>query len=249
MRARFALVEAILKMNTYDAVNAAAEHLLDMCRLSRGDNMSVRDIIPALLIRLGKDQECYDFIKWWKTAGASSNYDWDNMDLPYLDIKNADILEPVEYICDEYFGVSHNVAATLLKIRLLLGVKKALQSTATLSERESLPPEVLNKIQDDLLSGTLGKRWDDMTFAQRSKLVDTLSSQIDKLYKSVNKGNKHFWSGLLKPEPHLKSRPDMYEHGGADQMVLILQYNIEAWRESPGAIEYIEERARKDAGH
>ena len=249
MRARFALVEAILEVNTYDAVEKAADHLLDMCRLCRGDNMGVRDLIPALLLRLGKDQECYDFIKWWKTTGSRRDYDWGDTYLPYLDTKNADVLEPVDYICEEYDEISHNVAATLLKIRLLLGVKKALQSTVTLSERESLPPEVLNKIQDDLLRGTLGKRWDDMDFTQRSELVNTLSSQIDKLYASVNKGNRYFWSALLKPEPHLKSRPNMYSPGSAEEMKLVLQYNIHAWRESLGAIECIKEKARRDAGH
>ena len=192
MRARFALVETILKINTFDAVEEAAEHLIDMCHLCQGDNMGVRDLIPALLLRLGKDQECCDFIKWWKTTGMKGDYEWGEAEEPYLDIKDADVLEPVEYICEEDFQLSHNVAATFLKIRLLLGVKKALRSTATLSERETLPPEVLNKIQDDLLCSTLGKRWDEMQFAQRCKLVDTLSSQIDQLYASVKKGTSDF---------------------------------------------------------
>jgi hypothetical protein len=32
--------------------------------------MGVRDLIPALYIRLDQDQECYDFLKWWLTYPA-----------------------------------------------------------------------------------------------------------------------------------------------------------------------------------
>ena len=76
MRWRYALVEALLTEHTYAAVSAALDHLLDMLRLCRGDNMGVRDSVPALYLRLGREQECYDFIKWWATMGEQSNYDW-----------------------------------------------------------------------------------------------------------------------------------------------------------------------------
>src|SRR5215471_18139118 len=47
MRARFALVEALQKIKTHDSVQAQLDHLLDMLRLCRGDNMGVRDLVPA----------------------------------------------------------------------------------------------------------------------------------------------------------------------------------------------------------
>lgn len=95
MRARYALVEALLKVKTYASVKAAHDHIMDMLRLCRSDNMGVREQVPWLKLRLGRDQECYDFCVWWATTGQERDYDWGNMDLPYLDIKNADILEPV----------------------------------------------------------------------------------------------------------------------------------------------------------
>jgi hypothetical protein len=39
MRARFALVEALQKVRTHESVKAQLEHLQDMLRLCRGDNM------------------------------------------------------------------------------------------------------------------------------------------------------------------------------------------------------------------
>lgn len=62
MRARCALVEALSKIDTLDAVRSALSHLMDMLRLCRSDNMGVRDIISSLMLRLGKEQECYDFV-------------------------------------------------------------------------------------------------------------------------------------------------------------------------------------------
>lgn len=55
MRARYALVEAFFEIETYTAVNAAHDHIMDLLRLSRSDNMGVRDLVPALKLWLGKD--------------------------------------------------------------------------------------------------------------------------------------------------------------------------------------------------
>jgi hypothetical protein len=76
MRSRYALVEALIKVNTYDSIQAAYEHLRDMLRLCRGDNMGVRHLVPSLLLRLGRDQDAYDFIKWYGTQGEDASYDW-----------------------------------------------------------------------------------------------------------------------------------------------------------------------------
>ncbi|KAL9004492.1 MAG: hypothetical protein Q9188_002694 [Gyalolechia gomerana] len=75
MRARYGLVDALLKINTFDAVRAAAYHVRDMFRLCRSDNMGMRDLLPALYLRLGRDQEAYDFVKWCETKGSESDYD------------------------------------------------------------------------------------------------------------------------------------------------------------------------------
>ncbi len=75
MRARFAAADALLKVNTKTAVEQALEHFTDMLRLCRSDNMGVRDIIPHLLLRLGREQECYDFLKWWAIIDDKDHYD------------------------------------------------------------------------------------------------------------------------------------------------------------------------------
>ena len=62
MRVRHSHVGALLEIKNRTAVQTALDHLLDMLRLNRKDNMGVRDLIPALYIRLDQDQECYDFL-------------------------------------------------------------------------------------------------------------------------------------------------------------------------------------------
>lgn len=61
MRLRRSLVEVLLKLNTEQAVTLALDHLFDMLRLWRTDEMCARDVVPALLLRLGRVQDAYDF--------------------------------------------------------------------------------------------------------------------------------------------------------------------------------------------
>lgn len=94
MRAQFAHVEGLMKVKDYAVIDATLDHLLDMLRLCRSDNMGVRDLVPAMFLRLGKEQRCYDFCVWYATTGTESNCDLGNMDLPFLNVKNAEVFEP-----------------------------------------------------------------------------------------------------------------------------------------------------------
>ena len=76
VRARYGVVDALLAIKTKEAVEEAHSHVMDMLRLCRGDNMGVRDLVPALYLRLNRDQPCYDFIKWYSTSGRDPDYDW-----------------------------------------------------------------------------------------------------------------------------------------------------------------------------
>jgi hypothetical protein len=76
MRARYGVVQVLERMGSGNSLKAAADHLLDQLRLCRGDNMGLRDILPGILLRNGKEQECYDFVKWYSchpTCSPSSN--------------------------------------------------------------------------------------------------------------------------------------------------------------------------------
>jgi hypothetical protein len=238
MRARFGLIEALLKIKTFDAVQAALAHLMDMLRLCRGDNLGVRDLVPAQMLRLGKDQECYDFVKWYATMGNDSDYDWGDMDLPFLDVKNADVFEPVGYMCKRFVSsLAHILGIALLKIKLLLDLKN-LQNSAVLGQR--VPQEILDGIQDHLLrSKIISENKGIMDRTDHAVLIKEMSSQVDEVYTAVESANKHIWKALLKPTGHLNARPESYSHGSVQEMQIVLKYSLDAWIETPGALDLI----------
>lgn len=237
MRARFALVEAILKIKAFDAVQSALDNLRDMLRLCRSDNMGVRDLVPALFLRLGRDQESYDFVKWYATAGQASDYDWGDMSLPFLDVENADVFEPVDYMRGEYLDLSHTVAVTLLKIKVLLDLKD-LQSSTELGK--IIPQEILDNTKRFLPRTTIiSEDKDIMICTDHAARIEKLSSQVEKLYTTVNGYSPHFWQMLMKPGQHLEARPQAYSPNSIEEAQLVLQYSFDSWNETPGALEII----------
>lgn len=159
-------------VKTRASVEAQLDHAMDMLQLSRSDNLGVRHVVPALMLRLNRDQECCDFVEWWSTTGNNGDYDWGNMKSPYLDIKNDDVFEPVEYLCNGWnllCDLSHVVAVTLLKIKLLLDLT-ALQNSAAVGEKG--PREILGGISGRLCRAlsSLGTKisWDARIIRQPS---------------------------------------------------------------------------------
>jgi hypothetical protein len=246
MRARYALIESLLKMKTFHAVQSALSHALDMLRLCRGDNIGVRDCMPAMFLRLGKDQECYDFVKWYCTTGQDPHYDWGDMDLGFLDVKSADAFESVELYTGKYASISFVVAVALIKFRLLLDVK-ALHNSTVLSEK--VPQELLDNIRGQLVSSIVAGNKDIMESKDQIPLIKKLESQVEELYKAVNSSNKFFWPALLRPGSHLTARPQMYSQGTVEHMQLVLQYSYASWVETPGAIDMIRALAKKDSSN
>jgi hypothetical protein len=122
MKTRFTYFQALQQLDTHKSTKLQLETLLDMLRLSCGDNMGVRDIVPGLMLRLNKDQECYDFIKWWMTKGQESNYAFGDTSLPYLNLKNEDACEEPEFFSLRSIHLLFAVHLTILKMKLLLDV-------------------------------------------------------------------------------------------------------------------------------
>ena len=243
MRARYGLVEALLKFKTFDAVKSAADHIRDMLRLCRSDNMGVRDLLPALWLRLGRDQDAYDFVKWYATTGNDSHYDWGDMDLPFLDVVNANVFESPKYLWGRWPDLSQLLCVALLKIKLLLDLK-ALQNSAFLAIK--LPPELADRVRLFIpMSEIIWKDGNIMSNIHQRDRIEDLSHQIDTLFVAVTKANSHFWPALLKPGTHLKARPDTYSQGNVAEMQMKLQYYFDAWNETPGAIEFIKARIDK----
>ncbi|KAK9327490.1 hypothetical protein V1520DRAFT_348690 [Lipomyces starkeyi] len=237
MRARLAFADALGKVKTKQAVQEQLGHLMDMLRLCRGDNLGVRALIPALMLRLNKDQQCYDFVKWWTLISDERDYDWGNTDLPYLDIKNADPFEDVNYLDRRGMELSHVVAVTLLKVKLVLDLQ-ALENTTDVAGKE-VPQEILNKIRSQAVTSPIiaGNR-EILERHDHHAATTLLTKQIRALYMAVDKANEHFWDSLvLYEKPEL---PEAFSRGSWEEAQLTLHYSYDSWWECPGALRFIE---------
>lgn len=230
MGSRAALCNTMSSVPNAESLEAQLDLLMENLRLSRSDNMGSRDVIPGVMIRLQQDQECYDFLKWWATTGQSRNYDWGNTTLPYLDIKNANPLEPVDMFCGKLIDLPHLVSVTLVKIKvlqvILTGMRPADESVAHMLGLKRKP-------------STIAKNPNIANCEDRRLESVKLKAQIRALYEEVHKLNRHFWPALVDPGEHLEARTTMFSIGSVEQMRMTLNLTYEAWQEAPGAISVI----------
>lgn len=224
---------------------------MDVFRLNRSDNMGMRDGAPALMMRLGKDQEAYDFMKWHATTGNDMHYDWGDMDLPFLDLHGEDVFEPVAPLLQDPNGLelSHLVAMTLLKLRLLLDLYSLKNSTQV---AKHLPQELLDHVRKTLVGNTvvsnhkiLQEVRDGVDISPRIRNVE---AQVSLLFEEVSNKNAHFWPAVVDPGRNLNARPEYFSQGDQAEMQIMLQHNYEAWRETPGAIAWVEDRLKTHKG-
>lgn len=167
------------------------------------------------------------------------------MDLGFLDVKDADVFEPlVEGFLGKYGDLSFTVALTLLKIRLLLDVQ-ALQNSSAIGHK--VPQEILDNVRDQLVTTVVSNNANIMKSSDQTPLIKEIEKQVQALYMKAQQQNKHFWPVLLKPEAHLGARPNSYSPGSPQHVQIVLNYSYSSWKETPGAIEMIR-KLRKSNG-
>lgn len=238
MRARYALAgQHLADMNTLDGVQEALDHLRDMLRLCRGDNMGVRDRIPSLMLRLDFDQECYDFVKWWATVAHDSHYDWGDTDLPYLDIHCADVFEDPDFIAD-FAGLNHVVALILIKLKLLIDIRN-LNITRKVTASRGLPVELRDLIELAVIRSPLSIKLQKATPKGLAKIEKKLMDQICRLGRTLTQTNEHFMFNLFEPDEALSALPDVYSRGSWEEMALVMQSSYTAFWETEGVLDLL----------
>lgn len=237
-------MEALLKVKNRTAVQKALDHLLDMLRLNRSDNMGLRDLVPALYLRLSREQACYDFIKWWYTRAQDENYDSGNTDLPHLDIENADAFEPLDTLKMKYADLPHRAMLCLLKWRLQTDLQ-ALKN-ASIAAGGKVPAELLNGIRLQMLSPAAQNNTALISDVENGRdiggHISQLEQQVDALSNALQDSNKHYWAAVVEPGDHLTARPPHYSQGTVSEMQLALAQTYDAWAETPGAIDWVKSK-------
>ncbi|KAJ6438172.1 MYND finger [Purpureocillium lavendulum] len=255
-----------------DVVATCLDHLLDMMRLSRSDGMGVRQVIPSLYVRLGRDQEAYDFVKWHVLAAQDADYDWGDASQPFLDTRGADVFEDVWPSWRSVGGgggarrfrpwlpLSHAVAVTLIKVRVLLDLR-AIQN-ARMALRGAVPAEIVDLIRGQLVGSVVGGGGDgdgdgdgggrrsDVLLAdpeETARLAERVRGQIRELYAAVDAYNPDMWPILVdNPDAGVLERPaGPYGQHTRDEALLMVGYNYAAWYETPGAIDVLRSLAKE----
>jgi hypothetical protein len=240
IRARFTLAENMLKVNSELAVTATLHHLLAMLQLCPYDFMGLREVMFALYLRLGRDQDCYDFVKWWNTTGEQADYNWNNFGSR---VKNADAFEEVDQNVQHRASLSHMAAITLLKIRLIIDLQTLQRARQYAGPH--FPQEILDAILQYTTTSGITRHPNVLDCEDQAPRIRKVKWQVKQMFSLIEISNKHFWPALLAPADNLRARPQLYEYGGIGQMQLALQYNYNAWVETPGAIGVIEELMKR----
>ncbi|POS80317.1 hypothetical protein DHEL01_v201300 [Diaporthe helianthi] len=246
MMRRFDFVNTMLESfpSHLVALQTAVDHIMDMMRLNRSDNMGLRELVPALMLRLGRDQDAYDFVRWWATCSLDEDYDWGDMALPHLDTRGADLLEEPKWWTGSVRELSHASVVVLIKLRVLLTLRD-LQNTPRALQNSRLPREIVDQVRCELLADSLlaGRR--GLASADTPKLaamIERVRNQILALYVAVDAANTEFWLLLLGAASHadenlVLGKPAAYSIGSVEEAELIASYNFMAWEETPGAVD------------
>ncbi|KAK5401763.1 hypothetical protein LTR06_010870 [Exophiala xenobiotica] len=238
MRARYDLADTVRRVGSLDGVTEALEHMRDMLRLCRGDNMGVRDLIPPMMLQLDRDQECYDFIKWYQTEGQRSDYDWGNPDLPFLEVHDANVLEGLQYLNVERGDVPHISALLLLKLKLLIDVI-ALTLTRQVIPGQ-LPPELGEQVEMHVIRSPISHQWVGKSSEELKNAQQKLQSQVMFIASSMRNLNEHYVDVLLDAEKYLPNPADYYSPGSFEEMLRILQHSYSAWWQHEGVLEILQ---------
>jgi hypothetical protein len=236
MRARYTLVERLLKVNTAQAVALSLEHLFDMLWLDLADDSGARNVVPALYLRLGRDQDAYGFCHWWATRGHTPNDTVGSNRESYFSTKNADIFEDV-HMFRNTSHLSHVIAITLSKMRLIIDLQ-SLQRAKTLAG-PYVPQEILEIIQQHSTLSAITNNTKITDREDHGPQITRLCEQVKTLFISVQYANRHFWPALVKPSDNLQVRPTAWRYGDEREMQVTLQHVYNAWAETPGTIDVI----------
>ncbi|KAJ3033102.1 hypothetical protein HDV00_006729 [Rhizophlyctis rosea] len=231
-----------------DATEMACAHALDMLHFDHRDICCVRHYLVFFMLRLNKDQQAYDLIKWYATK--SETYDWDNWnDETYLDITGADVFEDVEWLARTK-DLNFLVAVLLIKLRILLdlGTIESLNSCASPTDT-STPLDLPAALRSSILAA----HTETLTHTTVLSNIITQTSHLLTLYKQIKRTNKHFFGILLRAAVHIKAYSHMVKAGEAakggsvPEAQGVLWKCNDAWIESKGAVEWVR-RMGKEVG-
>lgn len=242
MDPRYASVEALLKVKSHTAVQTALDHLLDILRLGHFHSMRVHSLIPALYLRLGQDQEFYDYMTWWHKRDRDEEWRASGVELPHLQMKHTDPFEPVDFNIDLAL-VTHGAMLCLLKWRLHSDLQDLVNLYTVAGER--LPTELFDLICCYMTTSQPIRNYktlmEDIAKGKDiSHLINGLAQQTASLFNSVHKSNEVYWTAVVEPWNNTMTPTGQLLYYPISELPRCLEQTHQAWIETPGAMEWLQ---------
>ena len=208
LQTREYLAEALARVGSRDASSEAIWHRKEMLRLGHRDDMRVARLIPDALLDLGRDQECYDFVKWWVIKGGGSKVErvsFGEAAPSYLDSQDEDIYEDfdefdLEHMAETQLGCL--IALHLIKLRLLIDLRTVLSCREL---QQKLPPELMDQVLGHALQSNASQSLYFKSRNQIRQLEAYLILQCQYLGGITCTANIFFWRDLFEADEHLKN--------------------------------------------
>lgn len=200
VRACMALVYALAAVDSRASVEARLKHCMGLLKLARTDKIGLRDEILPLMLRLGYDRRCYEFVRWWAIAmqkaqesGVRSGdmaYTLEDVDMEGRE-GGTDVSEDLGllYPSWENADVHHLVALALIKSRVLVTLRSAVRRESKATDFE----QVTVGMPASDITARLPERHDPSMY---SCVLSRLEKQVRVLYAEVRCANEHFWDML-----------------------------------------------------
>ncbi|OOF96803.1 hypothetical protein ASPCADRAFT_4845 [Aspergillus carbonarius ITEM 5010] len=198
--------------------------LADILYINGATICRVPQQIPQLMLRLGKDEDCYGYVKYAaRKAGERFLTCQPGPPFWFKDPSDDNPFEAFNYTDHQFWDPSHMIAFTLLKIKFLLDLQRMEECEAAVGPR--VPTEILFIIQSYVpLSSIVSGKAESFKRRARRETIKELDVQVEELYQKVKVNYATFW---------------------CSETVLVHE-NYFSWAETPGAIHVIKDKVLRD---
>ncbi|RDW84110.1 zinc finger MYND domain-containing protein [Aspergillus mulundensis] len=174
-------------------------HYLEILRHDAPDAFGVRFHLPYLLLSLGRDQEFYDYARWWYLAYAYAATGGPNVEMPWME-KDGDVFEEMHInspAVELWEDVDMLVSFMGLKMKLFLDLK-ALQGV-TDAAVDRVPRGMVEAMRPHIPKSAIILGDKKMLHCEdHSGRIKVLRWQLRDLYRQIDELNEHFWTVFLE---------------------------------------------------
>lgn len=217
-----------IKMGTLAGVLEGLRHCLEvdklcMSEIVRDVKMKTSDFIPGLLLRLGWDQECYEYLKEKSNGRLEAIY--------RCDVQTGIPVRPAN---PENLSLAHASMLCVLKLRIIQDLRNLHQADIALGNK--LPAEIFSEIRSYLISDATRTQPDFMELIEkRLPLPDftkIFSWDVRNLSCYIDALEPDYWGALQYPAEYMKMQ-QMYDY--ELPIAAALGQTFDTWAETHGS--------------